>query len=324
LPGYEDFQSESAKFVLATSAFCLLSNTTKTDLNLVKASWLETNLSWQNIQWVKVGPVVDDSVSFRIQNWPGINNAVEDGVAGLLAVSEKVTLEIIATKPAGAQGIPAAEMLLYPEDSNDSILTSSSKAKRCEILTAISANIAKMANDVYNQWSPTGGNYVQNVNEGTGEFTGQKDAVEELVTNWLEHVEFVKDEKILKPVGDAAPGQPNNAEHVLSDKSLNSIKVNLNTFEAIYTAGQGHGFDNILTDFLDQQATATSMADKIDAAQAAISALEGSYKEALNDDTKRAALVDTIDKIRDIRDTLTGEFVQILDLSIGFNSNDGD
>lgn len=324
LPSYEDFQTQSAVFAQATSTFCLASNTTDAQLDLVKASWLKANVSWQNIQWVKVGPVVDNFVSFRIQNWPDSNNAVERGIADLLATSEKVTVELVAKKQTGAQGLPAAEMLLYPQEASDSLLTSIDKSKRCESLTAISANIAKMANDIYTQWSPTGGNYVKNVMEGTGEFTGKKDAVEELVTNWLEHVERVKDEKILKPVGNAAPGIANLAEHALSDKSLNSIKANINTFGVIYTAGQGHGFDNILIDFLDQQATATSMKEKIDAAQAAITALEGSYKDALNDETKRAALENTIDKIRDVRDTLTGEFVQMLDLSIGFNSNDGD
>lgn len=322
LPSYESFQTQSVNFLEMTTGFCNLTNATDTDLDGVKASWLETNLSWQAIQWLKVGPSVD--LLFRIQFWPDTNTAVSRGVATNLLEQETITAELIASKQVGGQGLPAAEFLLYPENEDDNLLNSDIKSKRCELLTAISQNLTNMATELVDEWKPTGGNYLNTLVTGSGEFTGTKDAVEELITNWLEQVEKVKDEKILSPLDSAAPGLPALAEHPLSDTSLNSIKVNLTSFLDIYTASEGHGFNDVLTDFADQGDLALMMQEKIIIAQTTINQLEGSYEDALNDENKRIILDTAVSDIREVRDLLTTEFVQILDLNIGFNSNDGD
>jgi len=322
VPGYQDFNQQSVAFNQAAISFCSLTNATDTDLEVLQAAWLSSNLSWQHIQWVKVGPVV--SLLSRVQLWPQTYVVLEDKIDKQLLEADTITAEFIATQVVNVQGLPAAEFLLYPVTETDNLLTSDIKAKRCELVSAISQNLENMSDQLVTAWQASGDNYIDTLITGTGEYTSKQDAVEELITNWLEQMENVKDEKILIPLDDEAPGLPNSAEHYLSDQSLASIKVNIAAFQALYDAGEGHGFDDILNDFVEQQSIATSMQEKITSANAAIDLLEGSYSEALNDDTKRQILEEVIVSLRDLRDLFTTEFVQVLDLNIGFNSNDGD
>ncbi|NRA69889.1 MAG: imelysin family protein [Gammaproteobacteria bacterium] len=322
IPSYQNFEMKSKKFNQATVSFCALTNATSSDLDILKSQWSAAHQAWQHIQWVKVGPVVD--MLFRIQFWPDKNNAVTIAIKNHLLEQQPLTAQYIASKSVGGQGFPAAEQLLYPTDTQYGLLAADNKSKRCELLTAISANLADISTDLTNQWQASGGNYGNTLITGTGEFTGVQDAVEELVTNWLEQLEKVKDEKILKPLDKASPGLPLSTESHHSDTSIANIKTNIAVFNDIYTAGNGHGFGKVLGEFLKQQSINDNMKTKITAAINAINKLDGSYTQALSDNQKRQQLTIVITNLRALRDLFTADFVQALDLNIGFNSNDGD
>lgn len=322
LTGYADLEQKAQDMVDASAVFCASSVQDTSELMSLRNEWAELNLSWQNVQWVKVGPILDESRLFRLQFWPDSNNAVERGVDSFL-LEPTINSDLVATQNVGAQGIPALEYLLFAEDSN-SLLLAGDKVKRCEAVEAISDNIVNVATDVHTAWQSSGGNYIDQVKSGTGDFTSQKDVVEELVTNWLEQIERVKDEKMLKPLGDNVPGFPNIAEFTLSDESIASIKVNLLTLSNIYSANSGHGFDDILKGFSKQTVLAENMQEKIDAAINGLGTLSGNYADILNNTADRQTITETIQSVREIRDLLTADFVQVLDINIGFNSNDGD
>lgn len=322
LPGYENLQSQAQAMTDASAVFCSMNAPTTSDLSTLRDSWLVLNLSWQHVQWIKVGPILEESRLFRMQFWPDSNNAVGRGVDSLL-LEPTITAEFVATQNVGAQGIPALEYLLYAQ-SAESLLSADNKNKRCEAVEAIAQNMQNVATDVNTAWQSTGGNYVDQVKNGTGDFTSPKDVVEELVTNWLEQIERIKDEKMLKPLDDNAPGLPSIAEFTLSEASIASIKVNLATLSDIFTANNGHGFDNILADFSAQSVLAEDMQIKIDLAINTIELLDGNYADILNNTSDRETITATIQAVREIRDLLTADFVQVLDINIGFNSNDGD
>jgi predicted lipoprotein len=324
LPSYQHLQENALTLSSQSTDFCAKQSNTNDELVVLQQSWRKVMSSWQTIQWLKVGPILDDNRIFRLYYWPDSKNSVSRGVASLLASTEDVNEDFIAKQSVGSQGLPALEQLLFTEVSQDSLLSASDKNKRCEALTAISANVATISETVNNEWQVAGGNYFTQLTQGTGDFSSKKDAVEELVTNWLEHIERVKDEKMLVPLSVASPGIPTTAEHVLSDASVMSIQQNIATFNVIYSAGGGHGFDNILIDHLNQQNIATEMLATIEGAITASNTLNGSYETLLKTDDGRAKITATIDSLRAIRDVLTVDFVQATDINIGFNSNDGD
>jgi predicted lipoprotein len=324
LPSYQNLQESALVLSSKSTDFCAKQTNNNNELVVLQQSWREVMSSWQTIQWLKVGPIVENNRIFRLHYWPDSKDSVGRGVTNLLATSEVVNEEFIAKQSVGSQGLPALEQLLFTEASQNSLLNASDKDKRCEVLIAISANVATVTAEVNNEWQIAGGNYHLQLTQGTGDFSSKKDAVEELVTNWLEQIERVKDEKMLVPLSVSSPGIPSIAEHVLSDATVVSIQKNINTFSVIYSAGGGHGFDNILIDHLGQQNIATEMLSSIDGVITSADALSGSYETLLKTDEGRAQITATIDSLRGIRDVLTVDFVQATDINIGFNSNDGD
>jgi predicted lipoprotein len=323
LPSYQVLADRAGEMNDHASVFCAQTNPNTEGLTGLQNAWRKLNQSWQTIQWVKVGPIVDDNRLFRVHYWPDSKGSVGSGVDKLLSLNETITEDIVANQSVGAQGIPAIENLLFTKQST-SLLNAPDKAKRCEALMAISSNVLSIGIDLVIEWRPADGNFIAQLTEGTGEFSSKKDAVEELVTNWLEQIERVKDEKMLVPLGDNAPGFPDIVEQSLSAESIASIKTNVATFKAIYTAGEGHGFDDILITHFDQQNIATEMLSAIDNAIASANALDDNYIAQLNDEAGRIKITETISNLRLLRDILTADFVQATDINIGFNSNDGD
>lgn len=324
LPSYQSLQQNALALSNQSIDFCSKQVNNNDELVAVQQSWREVMSSWQSIQWLKVGPIVNDNRIFRLHYWPDSKDTVARGVTNLLATSEAITESLIAKQSVGSQGLPALEQLLFPTANQNNLLNASDKGKRCEVLTAISANVATISTEVNSAWQTAGGNYHAQLTNGTGDFTSKKDAVEELVTNWLEQIERVKDEKMLVPLSIASPGIPAIAENVLSDESVVSLQQNIATFKVIYSAGAGHGFGKILIDHLSQQNIATEMLAAIDNAITSANELSGSYETLLKTTEGRAQITATIDALRAVRDVLTVDFVQATDINIGFNSNDGD
>jgi predicted lipoprotein len=328
IPAYADLQNKTQILQTQSITFCTSSSPSSSDLQRFKQSWVEANQAWQNIQWLNLGPVLEQTRSLRIQFWEPGTDAVANGVEALfLRQGETINAELISGVNVGAQGFPALEYLLYPQSTSDSLLNASNKQKRCEVATAIADNLFNMARDIHTQWQATGGNYRETLINGSNEFTSVQDAVEELVTLWLEHINIVKDDKILAALGDASPGITQNSEHNLSDESLTSMTINAATFLSIYTAGDGQGFDDILSTTLDQQTIATQVNTDISAAINRIEAIKqtfNTYSIAIADNDGRAQLTSLVNELNTIRDVLTIEFIQALDINTGFNATDGD
>jgi predicted lipoprotein len=324
LPNYQTLETKAKQFSVSSTAFCQLDNAKASDLTELRVAWQELNVAWQSIQWLKIGPILQHNRNFRIQLWPDIRGYVVRDVDNFLLTQTTLDANAIAKSSVSGQGVPALEYLLYPTTNQDSLLSASNKSKRCEVMVAVSDNVTTISGDVLDAWQATGGNYIAQVIGGNGEFTGVKDAVEEIVTNWLEQVERVKDEKMLLPFALTAPGSPSAAEFYRSEQSLVSIKTNVLSFQQIYSAGGGHSFEKILVEFLGQHTIAAQMNDSITGAITATEALSGLYTELLSSDEGRFIIDNNIQKLRVLRDVLSIDFIQATDINIGFNSNDGD
>jgi predicted lipoprotein len=335
IPRYAAMQTEAQTLKDSTDVFCaLLSASTSAstsqsnaDLITLQQSWQRFNAAWQQIQWLKVGAVVEDDRLLRIQLWPDENDAVSRGVDDLIAEQFVITAVYVSGENLGAQGIPALEYLFFPEVSSDSLLTATDRQKRCEVSSAIAQNLLNMSTDITADWQATGGNYRAEFVAGTGDFTSVKNTLEELTTNWLQHIEIVEDTKLNEVLGDSSPGNARDAEHSLSDKSLTSIGINIQGFLSIYTNDDGLGFDSILGDFLEQTTINQEITTSLTTIVAQIEQINqnfDSYKTMLADAAGREALTDLVAEMRVLIDLIDVTFTQALDLNLGFNSSDGD
>ena len=115
---------------------------------------------------------------------------------------------------------------------------------------------------------------------------------------------------------------PSIAEFTLTNEVISSVKLNNLAFSQLYTAGNGHGFDDILTDHFDQQTISDDITAEIAAIETSLNALDTNmtFEQLLNDEASRTQLTEVIQKIRELRDVITADFVQATDINIGFNS----
>lgn len=327
IPRYTAMQVEAQALKESTDVFCALPSATSADLVALQQNWQGVNDVWQQIQWLKVGAMVENDRLLRMQLWPDDNDAVGRGVTDLVAEQFVVTAEYVSSQNLGAQGIPALEYLLFPEIASDSLLTANDREKRCEVSSAIAQNVLNMSAAIATDWQTTGGNYRAEFVGGTGDFTSIQNVVEELTTNWLQHIEIVEDTKLNEVIGDIAPGNVRTAEHYLSDTSLISIGNNIQSFLSIYTNDEGLGFDAILLDFLEQVSIndeiTTSLTDIVMQIEQ-INQDFDSYEIMLADTEGREALTNLVTEMRVLIDLIDTSFTQALDLNLGFNSTDGD
>lgn len=323
LPNYQLLHEKSQAMASSSAEFCHSQSVNAEHLTALEAAWRALNSQWQTIQWVKVGAIADDNRHYRIQFWPDLQDAVTSGLASLLAYPEQVTSDYLASRNVGGQGIPALEQLIFAT-GDSALLIASDQAKRCEVLIAISDNLVNISDQVYQAWQPEGGNFAGEIIAGSGEYPDRATVISDLATHWLEHLEIVKDEKVLIPLGTNSPGYPNRTEFPLSDSSLLSIQTNIDTFQQIYTAAGGHGFDDILKEHLQQHSINSEMMEKLATMLEAANILQGQLEALLTTEENRQQLNTLISKMQDFRTILTADFVQALDIYIGFNSNDGD
>jgi predicted lipoprotein len=327
IPNYVAMQTQAQALKDSADVFCALPSASNADLVLVQQNWQGFNDAWQQIQWLKVGAIVEDDRLLRIQLWPDDNDAVGRGVTDLIAEQFVITADYVSEQNLGAQGIPALEYLLFPEISSDSLLIANDKEKRCEVSIAIAENLLNISTNIATDWPATGGDYRAEFVGGTGDFTSIQNVVEELTTNWLQHIEIVEDTKLFEVLGDAAPGNVRNAEHYLSDTSLVSIGNNIQSFLSIYTNDEGLGFDSILLDFLEQQSINDEITASLTDINTQIEQINqdfDSYETMLSDTAGREALTNLVAEMRILIDLIDTSFTQALDLNLGFNSTDGD
>ncbi|GLR69923.1 imelysin family protein [Agaribacter marinus] len=322
LPAYRNFQTGVSDFNTATNAYCSNLAPTEESISQYQIQWLMLSKAWQGIQWLKIGPAMSENRLFRVQFWPDRNDAVSRGVENALIEQIPIDATFIANQNVGAQGIPALEYLLFNEENP--LNRAFNRDKRCELIQAITVNLMNISNELVDGWENTS---QRDFTNGEGEFSSINDALEEFVTNWLEFIELVKDEKLIVPLTANAPGRPDAAEHFRSDKSLEIIALNVNTLLAIYGNDESTSFRHIVKSFLAQGTIDDEIMRSLNGAKDAVErilAIQNSYTAALNDPELRQELNLLIGHLRDYRDHFTTGFIQSLDLNIGFNSNDGD
>ncbi|MEP2650512.1 MAG: imelysin family protein [Paraglaciecola sp.] len=329
IPNYSTMQTQAQSLVDTAIAFCALDTQTNSDLDNLQQRWSDFNQSWQSIQWVKLGAISEDNRIFRMEFWPDTQQKVPEDIDDLIADHAQiiVTSELISEESVTVQGISALEYLLFPANSSHSLLNADDKVKRCEITVAISENLLNMTTEILTDWQVTGADYRSEVINGSGDFDSVQEVVEELVTTWLEHIEIVEDKKINEVIGAESPGNPEDAEHYLSDESLLSIATNIDTIMAIYTNEDGKGFDDILTDFIELPTVNNDITASLTSISSQITQITqdfDSYEAALADDDGRVALTSLVDEMRELIDLIDIDFTQALEISLNFTSSDGD
>lgn len=298
-PGYTHFAEKAVGLDRAVRGHC--KNTGEAPDRLAAQTAFHDALdAWQAVQHIRSGAIAEQDRHARLQFWPDQRGIAERHMRKLLAEPLSETLmDDIATTSVALQGFPALERLLFGSQPLSQQVIAPEKAARCPVAVAISHNIAEIAGALAAATRPV------------DDKTYVTDAVNDLVVG----IEFIQALKLKLPAGARKP-RPFLLENWRSQRSLRNVEINLRALRELYKLmaenlpGGGARVDEILTGFEDIRRE--------------ISALGENGKAALNEDGSPKQFKTLAASLENLRSAIGKSMPDVLGITLGFNSLDGD
>ncbi|HEY3386634.1 MAG TPA: imelysin family protein, partial [Saprospiraceae bacterium] len=276
LETYESLATHAAQLQIATQT--LHNNPTQENLDAAKASWVATRSPWEQSEGFLFGPVDQEGIDPSLDSWP-VN--VTD-LNNVLASANPLTVEFLAQQEGTLKGFHTIEFLLWGE--NGTKVAGDFTGREFEYLAAAAGALAADAQQLYDLWKPTGGNFIANIlNAGNGSqvYISQKSALEEITNALIIIADEVGNGKINDPF---VQQDLTFEESRFSANSKADFADNMRSVKNIYTGVFGiYGNGQSLSDIIREKNAAldTEVLSNIDAAINEIESIPGTFSDAV-------------------------------------------
>ncbi len=328
VPRYAAMSRAFHELEQATSAFCAAPSAA--GLDAARAAWRTAIGAWLEASVIPFGPIRDDNRRLRIEFWPDGNANVRRSVERILARDGPLDAGALETESVAGQGLPALELLLFEPDVDvlGAFTTGARAARRCAYATAIAGNLERIGAAVESEWRRTEGGWVEQLTRagrGSDVFPERDVAVEEVVNGLVTVAEVTANDRIAGPLGGPAPAdaKPFRAESFPSGNSLANLVRTVRGMEAVYTGDGGFGFDDYLR-ALESLRLNQQILSELAALAELAQAIPASLADAVQDETLRPRVVELRDHATALSRLLANQLPQVMQVTVGFNENDGD
>jgi len=328
-PRYQALAAATAALHEAAETYC--NQKGAGDIAMLRGAYDAAMDSWMAAQPLRLGPVTLHERLERLQFWPDKHNSGGKQYAQALQAMAPATVAAVAAGEGtvALQGFPAFERLLFDEKVTPGDSADPSGLFRCDLLSAIAANLARIAADTAREWGDAGQGFAKSIIEpgpDNPHFGADREATAAFLAGFMTLLQVVADQKLLRPLGDdAGSARPTLAESWRSGRSLRNIEMNLRSLRAMYD-GDGPdkpGFAAALRETVEGSAFAPVIDDAFDRAIAAATSA-GPLEQAIADPARRPAIEQLRAAVKDIQRLAATHLPGPLGVSIGFNSLDGD
>ncbi len=270
-------------------------------------------IAWQGAQHIRFGPVQFFSREYRFAFWPDKRNVVSKQLKKLRqdpalgAESFDLTQKSVAL-----QGFSVLERLIYA----NSILNNND----CVLVNAITSNLYKMSEGIVEDW--TAGNdpylkYFVDPNSKNLIYKNETVLANQILNSLYTQLELVIKQKIELPLGDSLEkARSKSAEAWRSESSLPAIHANLSASYELYLCT----FSPELAGDSLQKEIESSFEDAL----TTLVKIEMPLAEAVKNVEQREHVETLRAQISKIKNLITRDMANKLELSVGFNSLDGD
>jgi predicted lipoprotein len=249
----------------------------------VKIVWQDAVNAMQKTESHAVGPIAnnDDTLRNRIHSYANVN-------LGACSIDRAVVAHTdadfdLSVRSSNQRGLGAIEYLLFnttlttscaPQitetSSWDALTTTDQKSQRCTYASKVATDVATAASSVLTSWQASGNDYRATfVSEGNAGASLQ--ALTDVIIVHMD--KEAKDRKVGIPTGVkeecSSFSCASLVEFPYTETSSSAIKNNLQGFRSLFTAGDGKGLDDLITERGYPDVTA-SLLEKTDAALANI------------------------------------------------------
>lgn len=318
-----------------------------------RQAWLDATVAWQRIEVMQVGPAGGaggpsaggrtggQSLREEIYSGPAQNPCrVDQETLGNGFAADA----FFETSTVNAYGLEVVEILLFDESTDhrcssfaideslwSALSESELRSRRAQYVARASARVFEDGERLLAAWNGGFRDAFAEAGNPGSPFRSAQDAVNEVFAAMFYVDLVVKDDKLGTPAGlssrcltDTCIDQ---AESRFADESRRFVRANLEGFSAMYTGGDGVGFDDFLT-AAGAQDLANRMSERTNAAVTAAQDPEPPLISALRQGrgTPAFAEIEALhEEVRQLSELLQTQFVSVLALRIpqeGAGDND--
>jgi predicted lipoprotein len=319
-PGMLEFKSRASGLSIAVNALCTVPSAGT--LAIVKGQFRQAALAYGRIEFLRIGPLMEDNRADRLLFWPDRKGIGLRQVQAILAEEDAsaTRLETLHDKSVASQGLGALEFVLYGTGA-ETLLTPEG-AFRCRYGRAIAANIARIAGELATGWfAPDGiAEHLTAPQAGYADYRTETEALEALVGLLSHGIEATRDIRInpFLPTADHA-GRPKDALFWRSGLSMAMIGANVEGMRRLLVqsgvAGAVDGAHSGLGNSIDFE---------FGNAARALGLVTQPVDQALEDEKQVQALNYLVIVTGSLQALIGEQLSAALGLSVGFSSLDGD
>lgn len=293
---------------------------------VVQQHWLAAMNDWQAVHVINFGPVTIDNQHWKIQFWPDNHNLVGKKARQLLASDDSIDLARIEKASVVIQGLSGLEYLLFDQESQlDQFIN---EPRRCDMLVAVAAHTEQVAKKLHDAWRPAGGNYLQvftQPGEANPEFKDSNAALAAVIEAMIASADTIKWKKIAAPLGlrelpsETPRPRPFLSEAWRSQTSLTLMSANIDALETLFNDQKAY-----LASQQDGQNIAEQISTQFTEMKAQLAAVKPPLIEAVKQPDGQQSLKALNQATGQLLGLLKNPLPKALNITLGFNSNDGD
>ncbi len=325
LPAYMGMANAMTDLVKTTQTFC----TTPTSATLAdaKGAYRTAMAAWQRAQPIAIGPVTLGGRVSRIQFWPDKRGTAARQIRRALKAQDPALVAAggLRGRSVALQNLTAYERIIF--DHGEKIASTSPAARdryACALALAIARFQATLAAQIRDDWTKPGGfrDKVMTAADGNENFADAKEASTQFLKSLVGGLDAVILVKLSRPLGKSLDGaRPKRAESWRSRHSLDNIRANLKTAQALYESPGGFG------DLLTANGAGPlddGLRKSFKEAVALAQTIDRPLYDAVTDPVARKQVETLREQLKDLHLLIAGPVASEVGLVAGFNAMDGD
>lgn len=319
-PAYADFHAEASELADTTEAFCNAPSAER--LQSVMFQFADTVSRWGGIEFLRLGPVMEENRFERILFYPDRKSTGLKQVQALLAKPDERMTDApsLKSRSVAIQGLGAFEYLFfgaYPE-----AVVGEKNGFRCRYGLAVAKNVENIAAELQSAWDAPAGIARDWKAPGPDNpvYRDDKEAVAALIGIAVHGLETVRDQRIAHFYkGKGRKVTPRLAVHWRSGATMLALKANVDGLAKFWTVTD---IASLLDP--DMRSLADSVSFDLRNASAALGKLDQPTTERLADAQYLGKLDFITFNLKDAMSRIDSDVGGAIGLGAGFSFADGD
>ncbi|MEM5583487.1 imelysin family protein [Roseibium sp. AS2] len=290
-----------------------------------RSAFSDTVLAFSGVHFLRFGPLIDNDRVSRLAFMPDPRGITQRQLRKIRAGKDTGVLSAarLADKSVAVQGLTALELIAFSK-SSEVVLgrDAADKAFTCGYALAIAVNVAKIAEELADDWADPDGYSTVLLSAGpdNDRFRTSREALESMFNTVVTGLIIARDQDLLPALGSSQEGA--KPHRFPFSRSANSI---------VFLSGELTGLQETLGSFNLEALTPEEFAWIFDSisyefgnARSILEDLTPPLRQTFGEGDSYARVKVLAITLQSLRDTIALELAGALDLAGGFNALDGD